>query len=64
MARSPGSEVAVDPAGTGDGRGAYLCRDDPGCRAAGPAALGRALGLGERDLARLATEIETEMGTT
>jgi predicted RNA-binding protein YlxR (DUF448 family) len=64
IARSPSGEVRVDPRGGADGRGAYVCRDDRGCREGltGKGALARALRttLQPDDLARLAREIEKE----
>ena len=64
IVRAPEGGVTVDPAGKGDGRGAYICRDDLGCRKTGSrrGALSRALRvpLDPDDLARLAAEIEKE----
>ncbi|MGH2691024.1 MAG: RNase P modulator RnpM, partial [Actinomycetota bacterium] len=57
IVRSPEGEVGVDPTGRADGRGAYVCRDDPACRKAATrkGALTRALRLTlvPDDLARL-----------
>jgi predicted RNA-binding protein YlxR (DUF448 family) len=56
--------VSVDAPGTGEGRGAYLCRDDGSCLEAATmkGAIARALrlALSPEDLARLRTEIEEE----
>jgi predicted RNA-binding protein YlxR (DUF448 family) len=64
IVRTPAGLPEVDPQGRADGRGAYVCRDDPGCRraAARRGALSRALRvtLGPDDLARLNAEIEKE----
>jgi uncharacterized protein len=64
IVRSPDGDVSVDPLGRADGRGAYVCRDDPRCRkqAVRRGALSRALRatLVLDDLARLAVDIEKE----
>ena len=63
IVRSPRCDVGVDTAGHAQGRGTYVCRDDRGCRGSAPAALARTrrLTLTPDDLARLATEMGTEM---
>jgi predicted RNA-binding protein YlxR (DUF448 family) len=63
IVRSPRGDVGVDTAGHAEGRGTYVCRDDRGCRGSAPRALARALRmtLTPGDLARLATEMDTEM---
>ncbi|MGH2709771.1 MAG: RNase P modulator RnpM [Actinomycetota bacterium] len=64
IVRSPEGGVSVDPTGKSDGRGAYVCKDDPTCGRAitRRGALSRSLrvALGPDDLARLAAEIEKE----
>ena len=64
IVRSPEGRVTVDPPGRAEGRGAYVCRDDAGCRKAatrrGPLSRALRLTLGPDDLARLAAEIEKE----
>ncbi|MGH2691328.1 MAG: RNase P modulator RnpM [Actinomycetota bacterium] len=64
IVRSSEGEVSVDPTGRSDGRGAYVCSDDPACRRAvtvkGALARALRLTLTPDDLARLATEIEKE----
>lgn len=64
IVRSPSGDVEVDPAGTAEGRGAYVCQDDQECRKgiSRRGLLSRALRatLGPGDLARLIAEIEKE----
>jgi predicted RNA-binding protein YlxR (DUF448 family) len=64
LTRTENTPVALDVAGRGSGRGAYVC-PDPACvaRATRRGALGRAMrvALAEEDLARLRTEIEREI---
>ena len=68
IVRPPEGLVRVDPSGTAEGRGTYVCREDRSCRGAATkrGALSRALRLRlpRDDLARLATEIEKETAGT
>ncbi|MEW6058538.1 MAG: YlxR family protein [Actinomycetota bacterium] len=64
IVRGPGGILRIDPAGSGEGRGAYVHRD-PACAdvAIGRGAFARALrmGLSAREAARLGAEIEREV---
>ena len=64
IARSPKGPVSVDPSGSAEGRGAYVCRDDEGCREAvtrkGAVSRALRLALSAEDLARLRRQIEEE----
>jgi predicted RNA-binding protein YlxR (DUF448 family) len=68
IVRSPEGFVKVDASGGSEGRGTYVCREDPSCREAATrrGALSRALRLTlpRDDLARLAMEIEKETAGT